>query len=169
MKPIMEAIRVRRSLRSYTGEPLENWQVENLIRAFFYAPSAMNWRPCHLIVVRDRNKLQELSRATPWAKMLQKAGAAFVILGDEEKSQWWIEDCSIAAEHIWLEAADMDLGACWVQIRNVEGAEEKVKEILGIPDKYRVLCIMAVGVPKKRKEPHDDSKIEENRLHFESF
>lgn len=169
MKPIIEAIRIRRSLRSYTGEPLEDWQIENLIRAFFYAPSAMNWRPCHLIVVRDRNMLLKLSQATPWAKMLYKAGAAFVIVGNEEKSPWWLEDCSIACEHLWLEAADMGLGACWIQVRGVENAEENVKKLLGIPEKYRVLSMMSVGVPKKTKPPHNDEKIEKDRLHFEKF
>ena len=169
MKPIIEAIRVRRSLRSYTGESLEEWQIKNLIRVFFYAPSAMNWRPCHLIVVTDRETLLELSQATPWAKMLYKAGAAFVIVGDEEKSPWWIEDCSIACEHLWLEAADMGLGACWIQVRGVENGEENVKKILGIPEKYRVLSMMSVGVPKKTKPPHDDNKIEKDRLHFERF
>lgn len=169
MKPVIEAIRIRRSLRSYTGEPLEEWQIENLIHSFFYAPSAMNWRPCHLVVIKERENLLKLSKATPWAKMLEKAGAGFVIVGDEEKSQWWLEDCSIACEHLWLEAADMDLGACWIQVRGVEGAEERIKNLLGIPDKFRVLSMMAVGIPKKTKEPHDDSKIEKERLHFEKF
>ncbi len=169
MKPLIEAIRIRRSLRSYTGEPLEDWQIENLIKAFMYAPSAMNWKPCHLIVVRERETLLELSRATPWAKMLYKAGAAFVIVGDERKSPWWIEDCSIASEHIWLEAADMGLGACWVQVRGVEGAEENVKRILKIPEGYRVLNMMSVGVPKKTKPPHGESEVEKERLHREKF
>ncbi len=169
MKDVIEAIRIRRSLRSYTGEPLEDWQVDNLIKAFMYAPSAMNWRPCHLIVVRDRKTLQKLAEATPWAKMLERAGAGFVIVGDEKKSQWWIEDCSIASEHIWLEAADMGLGACWVQVRGVEGAEDNIRRIVGIPEDMRVLSMMAVGVPKKTKPPHDDTKVEKDRLHFEKF
>ncbi len=169
MKDVIEAIRTRRSVRAYTGEPLEDWQVDNLIRAFMYAPSAMNWRPCHIIVVRDRETLIKLSEATPWAKMLYKAGAGFVIVGDESKSQWWIEDCSIACEHLWLEATDMGLGACWVQVRGVEGAEENVREILGIPENMRVLSMMAVGIPRKTKPPHDDSKIEREKLHFEKW
>ena len=169
MKPVIDAIQKRRSLRSYTGEPLEDWQIENLIRAFFYAPSTMNWRPCHLVVVTDRNKLMELSKATPWAKMLEKAGVGFVIVGDEEKSQWWLEDCSIACEHLWLEATDMNLGACWIQVRGVEKGEENVKRILAIPEKFRVLSMMAVGVPKKFKPIHDDSQIEKERLHWEKF
>ena len=169
MKSIIEAIRVRRSIRSYTGELLEEWQVKNLIRSFFYAPSAMNWRPCHLVTVRNRKTLMKLSKVTPWAKMLERAGVGFVIVGDEEKSQWWVEDCSIACEHLWLEAADMNLGACWVQVREVENAEGQIKELLEIPGKFRVLSMMAVGMPKKFKPPHNDSAMEKERLHIEKF
>ncbi len=171
MKPLLKAIEERRSLRSYTGEGLEDWQVENIIKAFMYAPSAMNWRPCHLIVVRDREKLKELARATPWAKMLEKAGVGLVIACNPEKSRWWIEDGSAASESILLEVADMGLGACWVQVRDVQemDAEDNVRRILGIPDGFRVLNMIAVGVPKRYKEKHDEGQIEKERLHFDGF
>jgi nitroreductase len=171
MKPLLKAIEERRSLRSYTGEPLEDWQIENLIKAFMYAPSAMHYRPCHLIVVRDKDMLQTLSKATPWAKMIEKAGAAFVIVGDEGRSPWWIEDCSVASENILLEATDMGLGACWVQVRDMGDidSEKTVKELLRIPENLRVLNMIAIGVPKKTKPAHTENEIEEERLHMERF
>ncbi len=172
MKPVLEAIEKRRSLRSYTGEPLEKWQIDNIIKAFMYAPSAMNYRPCHLIVVQEREMLKKLSQATPWAKMIEKAEAAFVITCDPEKSRWWVEDCSAATENILIEVADMDLGACWVQVRSI--AEERepertVKELLGIPKNFRVLNMIAVGVPKKYKDKHSEKEIDEERVHWERF
>ena len=172
MKPLLEAIEKRRSLRSYTGEPLEDWQVENIIKAFMYAPSAMNWRPCHLIVVRERDTLKELSQATPWAKMMEKAGVGLVITCDPERSRWWIEDGSAASENILIEVSDMGLGACWVQVRDISpeiDAEKNVKDILGIPDNFRVLNMIAVGVPKRYKERHTEFQIERDRLHMERF
>ncbi len=172
MKPLLEAIEKRRSIRSYTGEPLEKWQIENIVKAFMYAPSAMNYRPCHLIVVQDRETLKKLSRATPWAKMLERAGAAFVVTCDPAKSRWWVEDCSAATENILIEVADMDLGACWVQVRSIAEEmepERTVKELLGIPENFRVLNMIAVGVPKRYKERHTEEEIDENRLHWERF
>ncbi len=172
MQPILKPIETRRSIRSYTGEPLEDWQVENIVKAFMYAPSAMHYRPCHIIVVRDREMLKKLSVATPWAKMIEKAGAAFVIVGDEERSPWWIEDCSVASENILLEVADMGLGACWVQVRSIAedmNPEPTVRKLLEIPENLRVLNMIAVGVPKKEKEPHTESEVEKERLHYERF
>jgi nitroreductase len=172
MKPPLKPIETRRSLRSYTGEPLEDWQVDNIVKAFMYAPSAMHYRPCHIIVVRDKGMLQNLSKATPWAKMIEKAGASFVIVGDEERSPWWVEDCSVASENILIEVADMGLGACWVQVRSIaEGMdpEKRVRALLNIPENMRVLNMMAVGVPKRTKEPHKENEVENERLHHESF
>ncbi len=172
MKEILRPIKERRSIRSYTGESLEKWQINNLIRAFMYAPSAMHYRPCHLVVVQDKKMLRALSKATPWAKMLENAGVAFVVLGDEEKSPWWVEDCSAANENLLVEAADMGLGACWVQVREISAeidAEKTVREVLSIPERYRVLNMIAVGVPKKSKSPHTEEEVEEERIHMEKF
>ena len=172
MKPILKAIEDRRSLRSYTGDPLEDWQVDNIVKAFMYAPSAMHYRPCHIIVVRDKEMLLKLSKATPWAKMIEKAGAAFVIVGDEKRSPWWVEDCSVASENILLEVADMGLGACWVQVRDIAnemGPEGTVRELLDIPEDMRVLNMIAVGVPKRTKDPHTEAEVEKERLHMDRF
>ncbi len=172
MKPLLDAIEKRRSLRSYTGERPEKWQIDNIIKAFMYAPSAMNWKPCHLIVVQDREMLKKLSLVTPWAKMAEKSALTLVILGDPEKSRWWIEDCSAANENVLLEAADMDLGACWVQVRDIAEdmePEKKLRELLGIPERLKVLNMIAIGIPKRYKERHTDKEIDRERLHTERF
>ncbi len=171
MKELIPAIVERRSLRSYTGESLEKWQIDNLIKAFMFAPSAMNYRPCHIIAVQNRKTLQKLSEVTPWSKMVAKSGVTFVILGDPERSRWWIEDCSAANENLLLEAADMGLGACWVQVRDIsdEDAEKKIRDILEIPENLRILNMIAVGVPKRFKEKHREAEIDKSHMHWEKF
>lgn len=172
LKAILDAIEKRRSLRSYTGESLKKCQIDNIIKAFMYAPSAMNYRPCHLIVVQDREMLKKLSGVTPWAKMVEKSALTLVILADPKKSGWWIEDCSAANENVLIEVADMDLGACWVQVRDIAGEmepEKKLRELLGIPENFRVLNMIAVGVPKKYKERHSEKEVDRKRVHMEKF
>lgn len=172
MKKLLDAIEKRRSLRSYTGESLEKWQIDNIIKAFMYAPSAMNYRPCHLIAVQDREMLEKLSKVTPWAKMVEKSALTLIILADPEKSKWWIEDCSAANENALIEVADMDLGACWVQVRDIAGEmepEKKLRELLRIPENLRVLNMIAVGVPKKYKERHSEKEVDRERVHMEKF
>jgi nitroreductase len=89
------------------------------------------------------------------------------------KARRWVEDCSIAAEHILLQAADMGLGACWLQIRGsaLEGrsAEEYVREILNVPENMRILCLISVGWPAEKKAPHTEKEFEKAKVHCESF
>jgi len=172
MKEVLDAIVKRRSIRSYTGEPIEDWQVENLVKAFMYAPSGHNYRPWHLIIVKNRDILIKLSQATPWGGMLKSASLAFVVLGDPNISNLWIEDCSAATENVLLEATHLGLGSCWVQVRDVKKSmdtEEEVRRILGIPEKYRVLNMIAIGVPQEIKPIHTEKEIEKEKIHYERF
>lgn len=173
MKPVNEAIRVRRSHRSFIPDAeLEDWKVDNIIKAALWAPSAMHYEVCELIIVRRKDLRMELSRATPYALMIENASLALVLVANPEKSDWWIEDCSATAENILIEAADMGIGACWVQVRDISGgteAEERVREILDIPESHRVLCMIAVGVPKKEKAAHREEEMNMARIHEERF
>ena len=173
MKPVLDAIRVRRSHRSFVpSAELEDWQIENIVKAALWAPSAMHYEVCNIILVRDRGTREKLSRVTPYALMIEKASLAVVLIADPDASDWWVEDCSAAAENMLVEVADMGLGACWVQVREISSElmpEEKIREILNIPENYRVLCMIAVGVPKKDKSPHNESEIYQSRLHNERF
>ena len=49
----LEAIFTRRSIRAYTGEALSEEQLRTILRAGFSAPTAMNKRPWHFVVLRD--------------------------------------------------------------------------------------------------------------------
>ncbi len=173
MKPVLDAIRIRRSHRSFVpGAELEDWQVENIVKAALWAPSAMHYEVCNIILVRDKETRKKLSRATPYALMIENASMAVVLTANPDESDWWVEDCSATAENILIEVADMGLGACWVQVREISQEfrpEEKVREILDIPDTHRVLCMIAVGVPKKEKEPHSEEERNRDRVHIEKF
>ena len=173
MKPVIKAIRVRRSHRSFVPEEdLEDWQVENIVKAALWAPSAMHYEVCNIILVRGKETRKKLSRATPYARMIENASMAVVLVANPEKSDWLIEDCSATAEDILLEAADMGLGACWVQVREIGQElqpEDRVREILNISKDHKVLCMIAVGVPKKEKNPHTEKEMNRDRVHTERF
>ena len=72
MKEIFE----RRSVRKYTGEQVSDELVDKLLRAAMRAPSASNTQPWEFVVVRQRDTLDTLSKAQPYAKMLQQAPCA---------------------------------------------------------------------------------------------
>lgn len=144
-------IEKRHSVRSYRNEPVSEELLNKLVDCSKLAPTSRNKKPCDYIVVTDKVILSKLaeSKATG-SQMLKDAGAAIVVIGDSEKSDVWIEDCSIAMTYLHLAAVDMGLGSCWVQIRNRKTAEgfdsgEYIKNLLKIEKSYEVLAILSVG------------------------
>ncbi|WP_175059885.1 nitroreductase family protein [Thermococcus sp. 2319x1] len=169
-----EVLKRRRSIRRFQDKPVPREVIEKLLEAAFLSPSSYNKRPWHFIVVEDKEKLEALSRAKLGASGLKTAPVAIVVTADERKSDVWVEDASIAAEHIHLASYALGLGSFWVQIRNrmhdgTKSAEEYVRELLGIPENYRVLCIVGVGYPAENKPPHGDEVFEWEKVSHDEF
>jgi len=126
-------------------------------------------------VVKDSSLLKKLARVKEsGAEMLEEATLGIVICADEQRSTAWIEDASIAAEHIQLASTALGLGACWVQIRGrmhneKMTAEEYVKRLLKIPEHIRVLSIIALGYPAESKSPHNKKEIMRDRIHWNVY
>ncbi len=160
-----EVIKKRRSIRRFEGRKIESWKISRILEMAFYAPSSYNHRPWHLIMVKDKDLLEKLSQAKLDAEPLKHTPLAIVIGGDERKSDVWVEDCSILAEHIQLAAVSLGLGSFWVQIRNRshksgESAENYIRKTLKIPANIRVVCIIGLGYPAEKKREHRKEEIE---------
>ena len=144
--------KTRRSVRSFLNKPIEQDKLDQLLKILQYLPSSRSIFPLEFIVVVEKELLKQLSKSKDHgASFLENSPAAIVIIADAEKSDVWIEDASIAATFLMLQAVDIDLGTCWIQIRErqkaSESSEQIVKKTLNIPEKYRVEAIIALGYP----------------------
>jgi nitroreductase len=166
---MINSIKSRRAHREFLGDPISEEKLQEIIKAGMFAPSANAKYPWELIVVKENQTKELLSKATPWSTFAKDASVIIVVIGNETESSEWIEDCSIVAEHIWLEATAQELGACWVQIRNQSNAEADVKEILNIPEDYRVLCLIPIGIPAKTLPEHEESDIDKSKIKYEKY
>jgi nitroreductase len=171
---MLEIIRQRRSVRSFLDRDVEKETLHEILKAAMCSPTAKNLRPWEFILVRDRETRKQLSRATPYATFAKNAPLVIVICYDVHKGRRFREDCSFCAGHVYLEATHQGLGTCFIQI--VEGTEadegdpeEYVKRILGIPEHYRVQCLMPLGYPEKYPSPHRDEEFEGKKIHMEKF
>lgn len=109
--PVLDAIRSRRSIRKYTGEPIAEPVRRAILEAGFYAPSAMNRRPFHFVSITDRELMQKLSDLHPYAKMLPQADWAIIVCGDESVSgRFYMDDCAAATQNILLAAHSLGSG-----------------------------------------------------------
>ncbi len=175
MENFLDLLKRRRSCRRFTGEPVDENAVCNIMKAALMSPSGHRINPWEFVLVEDKEMLKKLSVSkAAGAQLLEGAAMAVVVVADTEKSDVWVEDCSIATILMQLAAEEMGLGTCWVQIRlrkDAEGgaAEENVKALLKLPDNYAVLSIVAVGHKERDSKPFDEDKMQWEKLHVEYF
>ena len=92
------------------------------------APSSKNLHSTEFLVVEDRGILKAMAHCKPrFGQMLEQAPAAIVVMGRVE-SHAWVEDASVAMMAMMLQAAELGLGSCWVQVRHMT-AEEKGRTV----------------------------------------
>ena len=107
-------------------------------------------------------------------KMLKEAPCAIVVVGNEDASDVWTEDCSAAMSNMHLMAHALGLGSCWVQgrLRKAEDGRDTeafVRDILGYPENYKLQAILTVGVPNEEKAPYELDKLPMEKVHKEKF
>lgn len=95
----------RHSIRKYTGTPIDDAALTQIIQAGLLSASSRSIRPWEFIVVKDKDMLRRLSECrTGAARMLAGADAAIIVIANAEASDVWIEDCSIAMANMHLMA-----------------------------------------------------------------
>ncbi len=154
---MIDLLRKRRSIRTYTDRKIEPEKIEILKEALVRSPTSKNSKPWEFILIEDKDMLHKLSQSKPHgASFLSGAALGIVVCGDSKKSDVWIEDCSIASIIVQLVAQSLELGNCWIQIRNraydnSKTSEEYIQELLGIPKNIQVESIIAFGYPAKTR------------------
>ena len=171
----LDLIKNRRSVRNFQDKAVEKEKLEILIEAALRSPSSRSLNPWEFIVVTDKEKLDDLSKSKPHgASFLKDAPVGIVVIADPEKCDVWVEDASIASIFIQLAAESIGLKSCWIQIRKrffteTVTAEEKVRDLLSIPQHYSVESIIAVGYPDETKTGHSKESLGFDKIHPEKF
>lgn len=172
MKSFHDLIINRRSIRRYTDQKLDPEQVQTILEAGLMAPTSKNSRSWQFVCVDDLDMMTRLVDCKPaGAVSLMACPLAIVVCGDPATSEAWVEDASIAAAFMQLQASDLGLGSCWVQIRGRFAAdgtpsEECVAQLLGIPEQYPPLCIVTIGHPDEQRKPLDPAKALWEKVHI---
>lgn len=159
---IFEIIRSRRSIRKFKRDPVPKEDIKKILTAAIWAPSAGNLQPWEFIIVTS----DELKRKIAYAALNQMfiAEAPIVIVvcaniprssriyGSRGATLYCIQDTAAAIQNILLAAWALGYGTCWVGAFD----ENKVKEILYIPENIRPVAIIPLGKP-------DESPISPSR------
>lgn len=163
---VLDNIATRTSIRDYEARPVEKEKIEKMLRAAMAAPTAMNKQPWHFVVVDQRNVLDALAGANPYAKMLKKAPLAIVVCGNTDKMiegggrDFWIQDASAATENLLLAAHAMGLGAVWTGAYPSEERCISIIKVLSLSDNLVPLNMIVVGYPAEQPQPKQKFKEE---------
>lgn len=165
----------RRTIRKYKKTEIQKEKIQEILELALVSPSGKNSKPYEYVVVSDEKSLKSLSKAkNAGGAMIAEAPIAIVILGNKDKSDTWIEDCSIAATLIQYKAWELGLGSCWVQMRgrvdeNNSNSENIIRNILNIPDNFGVLCVIPIGYPDEKKESYSCGDFDWSKIHHEKY
>jgi nitroreductase len=171
---LLEAIKGRRSIRAFKNEEVSVEDVERLVDAARWAPSAGNMQPWEFIVVRKPEIKKALVEAALGQDFIKEASVVIIVCANENrsserygvrgKSLYCIQDTAAALQNIHLTAYSLGLGTCWIGAFN----EEEARRILKIPQGIRPVAIVPVGYPAEtarlpKKRPFDQI------VHYEAF
>jgi len=158
----IEAIRKRRSIRSFTGEPVPRAHIEMIIDAGRLAATGYNHQPWDFIVITQKEMIDQLKCAASW---IEKAGFVIALVLDPS-TQYWLEDGAAAVENILIAVTALGYGACWLE-GDSQPNEEAFKTLLKVPKEKRLLTLIPVGVPVEW--PEVEKKPLKEVLHWETF
>lgn len=163
---VNDAIRTRRSIRSYSTEPIPDTKVDQVLEAAMFAPSAGNAQPWQFVVVTDQGLREKITSEHPHAAMVKQAPVAIVVCGQltlEKYPANWMLDCSAATQNLMLEAHSLGLGTVWCGIWPSPTLCQAFRELLGMPADVVPLCVVALGIPLENPEPGERFRPE--RIH----
>src|SRR5450756_67743 len=169
----IEAVRKRRSIRRYEETDVSDEQLRELLEAARYAPSWANKQGWQLMVIRDaetRGKVAAVIEGNPAGKAIAQAPVLLVVCMDPNASgvqkgkEYYMADAGILMDHIMLEAAEMGLGTVFVGFYDEDG----VREVLGVPDEYRIVAMTPLGYPAKMPGERQRNEIE-NMVHWDKW
>jgi nitroreductase len=160
---ILDIIKTRRSVRDFPDREIPGSAIDALIEAVRWAPSAGNLqsRKFYFVFNEDiRNRLAQTGFSQDFVSFIARAPLLVVACADHRIASrygergthlYCIQDTAASVQNLLLAAHELGLGTCWV------GAfkEEKVREILDLPDNLRPVVIIPVGYPSRTPKAPD--------------
>ncbi len=140
---VYQCIRSRLTVREFKPDPIPEGVVRRMLQAARWSPSARNRQPWHFIVIRNRDTLAEIGGIASSGGFIGSAPLAVAVVMDRGGRPEF--DAGRALQHMELAAWAEGVGGCVAGVRGEEN--EKVKELLGIPEDKELVTVVAFGYP----------------------
>lgn len=166
----MEAIYNRRSIRKFTAQKIKDEDIKTLLRAAMMAPTAVNAQEWEFLVIREKEKLNEITKIHPHSQMLKQADAAIIICASLEKEiipGYWIGDCGACAQNILLAATELGLGSVWLGVQPDKKRVEDFRKLFKLPKHIMPFNVIALGYPAEKRDEKD--RYDDKKVHLEHW
>ena len=160
----IQALKTRRSVRAYTGEPVPREVLADLVDCGRLAATARNLQPWEFVVVTAPGTLRGIAAATDFGSFIAQAAACIVVLCRDGK--YYLEDGCNASQNILVAAHALGLGGCWVA-GDKKPYADAVRRMVGAPEGYRLVSLLAIGRPAEK--PENEKRPLADVLHWEKF
>ncbi len=169
----LELLRKRRTIRKFKADEIGQEKLEELLEAASVAPSRLDARPLHYLVIRDQGTKAKLAEALRVRPYLQQAPMVIAVCGDAGVSPTWELDASAATENMLLAAVSLGLGAAWVGSKGSilwDAATRVLRETACVPPNIDVVSLVCVGYAAEEKRPYDPrEKRDATRVHYDHW
>jgi nitroreductase len=142
---MIDLLLTRRSIRKYRSDQISQDNLQRILEAGRYAPSASNGQPWRFIVLTDQEIKEKLSNRQ-WSGFIRDS--AFTVVGcadegTEYARRWSTVDTTIALENMVIASWGLGIGSCWVG----DFDEAEVRRTLTIPKEWKIIALIAFGYP----------------------
>jgi len=162
MNDVINTILNRRSVRSYQQKQITDEELQAILEAGKFAPSAMNQQLCRLVAVQNKEIMQKMSNACK-AIMGREFDPFYhaptiVLAFADESAIAPVQDASLAIENMMLAAASLGISSCWIHAVNTFFTQETGKEMkkeLGVPENYMSVgsCVLGYNAGETPNTP----------------
>lgn len=173
-----DLVKQARSIRRFHGD--KEITIEQLRELADYgrlSPSGANRQPLKYILINSREMNEKVYENLAWAGYLkdwdgpvaeERPTAYIIMLRDTSINKGMTMDEGIAAQSIFLGAAQMGLGGCFIG----SFKKEPLKTLLDTGDDFEIALVIALGYPKEEvvlEDIGDDGDVkywrDENQVH----
>ena len=174
---LYDLTRKRRSIRRYGAKHVDEETLGEIMKVALTAPTSFGHKPVEYVIVRDKDMIRKIGTCKQMGgSQINSADVVIVVMvntADKRQAEFWIEDGAIASAYILLAVEQYGLGACWVHIRNRMGqrrtSDEEIRALLGVPDGYSILNLIAIGEKGESKKPYTDADLHTENVHYGKY
>jgi nitroreductase len=145
-----DAIRARRNVRQYNGQPIPAGDLDQILEAARRSPSSQNWQPWDFVAVTEPALLTELAGVWRGAGHLAGSAAAIALVcpvpEDDRHRARLNYDLGQATMSIMIAAADLGVGSCHSSV----GDQDRARELLRLPEGKHCAYLISLGYPAAR-------------------